>query len=365
MKIGILRPLLGVGGAEVTLVELALHLQALGHTVWMHFDSQQRDFNRYGRLQQRLGSAARCLFNSPQATQVQAACQALQTTDLAILVHRHGFSENLLRACQSVPRKWAYVPGINAHHVYGQTRSPRVQDDPLQPIQRYLFNSQYSLKTHQQRSYQGLEAHRCHWFHPPMLTQLYRRQDWMDQVRLEPGLFHIAAVGRLIPSKRPFELLDIFHQLLRLHRIQARLHFLGDGPLSWRVWWRHLRLGLLGKVKFHGMVHPPQPHLVAMDAILHGCRTESLSRALREGLMLGCPAVAYRGGGNPELLQGQLEECLFEQPQEAALKLAQLASDRDRLRQLASAAQVGMEGLEAGALERLQQALEGSSCEDC
>jgi hypothetical protein len=39
MKIGILRPLLGIGGTETSLVDFAPHLARRGHDVWMHFDT--------------------------------------------------------------------------------------------------------------------------------------------------------------------------------------------------------------------------------------------------------------------------------------------------------------------------------------
>ena len=345
------------------MVDMAVHLRRAGHEVWMHFDAgasaQSRQFNRFGVLEERVAEEGRVFFGSPTATCRRAAIQALGSTDLAVMVHRHGYEDDLVEALGAVPRKLVYVPGINPHHLSGRAQSLDARNDRLLPIERYLCNSRFSLETHLARDYPGLERERLTWLHPPMVTEPYRRSQWLDYPpRLQAKGFAIGVFGRLIPSKQPFLALDIFRRLLGEHKVSAQLYFLGDGPLAWRIWLSALKRGLLGRVTRLGMQARPQAVLTQLDVLLHTCHVESLSRALREGMLMGCPVVAFRGGGNVELLGPELGEWLFDDQQAAAAHLSRLAADAHLRKAVGMGARSRILEMECGAFQRLREIVE-------
>lgn len=340
MKIGILRVPAGVGGAEVTLSEMAAVLLRAGHDVWFHLDDgpHVRKFNAFGSLRARVAPAIRALLDE-RCFSGGWAIEQLARTDVAIVIHRSHFPESLALAVDAVPRKLVYVPGKNPHHVTGRHEGGPPHGERITNVERFLFNSAHTLRLHARGAYPpALKARFVH-LHPPLDLEAHAgrtvdalRLEGRQRLQLETGAFAVGVIGRLIPSKQPLAAVETA-SALALQGVDVRLHFVGDGPLRAEVEAAARRFGLGPRARITGMSAEPSPLIAAMDAVLHLCEHESLSRALREAMLLARPVVAFDGAGNRELCAGILRRLLFREPGEAVRKLRHLAGNAgDRLR---------------------------------
>ncbi len=81
-----------------------------------------------------------------------------------------------------------------------------------------------------------------------------------------------------------------------------RLDLIGDGPLRGALEDQVSRLGLGGRVRFHGFVANPYPLIAAADALVHPSEREGFGLAVVEAGVLGVPVVASAVGGLPALI---------------------------------------------------------------
>ena len=96
------------------------------------------------------------------------------------------------------------------------------------------------------------------------------------------------------------------------------------------------RLGIAGQVMFAGVVDDVRPWLSAFDAFVLPSRSEGMGLVLVEAMALGCPVVATKVGGIPEVLgdAGVLVES--GNVEALALELARLLSDHAMQQRLSS-----------------------------
>ena len=113
----------------------------------------------------------------------------------------------------------------------------------------------------------------------------------------------VLAVGGLTDRKNPLGLLQAFARV-RAERPDARLAFVGDGPLARAVDAGVRRLGLEAAVLRPGAL----PHaavadwVTASDALAIVSRVEPLGVAALEALAAGRPVIATRVGGTREVV---------------------------------------------------------------
>jgi glycosyltransferase involved in cell wall biosynthesis len=79
----------------------------------------------------------------------------------------------------------------------------------------------------------------------------------------------------------------------------------GDGPLRQELEVEARNLGLGSAVKFFGDRRDISAVHASMDVAVLTSDSESLSNVILEAMAAGLPVVAYRGGGNPELVNEQ------------------------------------------------------------
>ena len=113
----------------------------------------------------------------------------------------------------------------------------------------------------------------------------------------------VAAVGGLTERKNPLTLLQAFARV-RARRPDARLAFVGDGPLASAVDAGARRLGIAAAVLRPGAVPHAQvaDWVTAADALALVSRVEPLGIAALEALAAGRPVVATRAGGAREVV---------------------------------------------------------------
>ena len=118
---------------------------------------------------------------------------------------------------------------------------------------------------------------------------------------LPPHAGLIGSVGRLEPVKGHRYLVDAFaHLAPRFPDLYLAL--IGDGELAPAL--RDLvgRAGLADRVRFLGWRDDTPALLHALDLFVFPSLNEGMGRALVEAMAAGCPVVASRAGGIPEVL---------------------------------------------------------------
>jgi glycosyltransferase involved in cell wall biosynthesis len=117
------------------------------------------------------------------------------------------------------------------------------------------------------------------------------------------------AVGRFVEKKAPMTTLRAFAEATA-NQPDARLDFIGDGPLLEPTRALAEELGVTAKLRFHGA----QPHNTVRDRLMstqfflqHSItardgNTEGLPTAIQEAMACGCITVSTRHAGIPEAI---------------------------------------------------------------
>ena len=222
------------------------------------------------------------------------------------------------------------------------------------PIRRRLFRrAAYAMAdavfavTRELRDFHACQA----WIHPERIGVIYNGVDTQRfaphretriVVRKELGLpeeaFVVGAVGRLVPIKDQQTLLKAA-ALLSGSGIDVRVLLVGSGPERERLQGRATD-ALEGRVCFAGDSDRVPEMLNAMDVFVLPSLGEGMSNTLLEAMACGLPVLATNVGGNPEIIENNLNGCLFT-PGDAewlASKLKLLARDPALIHQLGTAA---------------------------
>jgi glycosyltransferase involved in cell wall biosynthesis len=121
-------------------------------------------------------------------------------------------------------------------------------------------------------------------------------------LRRQPGLLRVGMIARMnTPSKNHAAILRV---AARLKNTYPALEFvlIGDGPLRPQLEREAERLGVAGQVRFVGDRQDIPAVLASVDVSVLPSASESLSNAILESMAAGLPVVAYRVGGNSELV---------------------------------------------------------------
>jgi glycosyltransferase involved in cell wall biosynthesis len=112
------------------------------------------------------------------------------------------------------------------------------------------------------------------------------------------GAFTFVLVGRLEPRKGVDLAIEALAQLP-----DARLDVVGDGAERAALASLARRLGVQGRVVFHGHIDDPRALVSRAHAALCSSRTEGLGLANLEAMALGRAVVGFRVGGVPEIVE--------------------------------------------------------------
>ena len=162
-------------------------------------------------------------------------------------------------------------------------------------------------------------------------------------VRAELGLLEsdsmVLAAGSLIPAQAHHVIIEAFHRLSR-RSSGARLFVEGEGPRREALERQALDLGLAERVRFLGARDDLPALMEAADVFALTSVREGLSLPLLEAMRAGCPAVATRIGGTPEVIADGETGWLVppNDPAATADALLHMLSDRPRARAFASKA---------------------------
>lgn len=147
----------------------------------------------------------------------------------------------------------------------------------------------------------------------------------------------IVTSGRLVPWKGMSELIDI------VAKSSWKLVILGDGPEKENLKGKIKNLKAEEKVQLLGQVsHDDAQTWFARAAVfVLNSRYEGLSHTLLEAMAAGAPVLATNVGGNPEVIEDNVDGLLYEVGNTAALErsLSLLLQDASLRERLGSAAQ--------------------------
>jgi glycosyltransferase involved in cell wall biosynthesis len=172
---------------------------------------------------------------------------------------------------------------------------------------------------------------------PPELTAEDRRRA-RAALALPPDGMVLGTVGRLVPQKDPLGLVEATALLVTSH--QARLVFVGDGPLERKTMELAERLGIRDRVLFAGFREEPGPLFAAFDVYVQPSRWEGLPYALLEAMGRGLPVVATDVPGNADLIRKGVTGDLVRpgNPETFAASIAVLLGDEGKRRAMGQAA---------------------------
>ena len=159
------------------------------------------------------------------------------------------------------------------------------------------------------------------------------------ELNLPADSFVVGTVGRLVSIKDQQTLLKAA-ALLSGCGVDVRVLLVGWGPLRESL--QRLAMGgpLEGKVCFAGDSVRVSQMLNAMDVFVLSSLNEGMSNTLLEAMACGLPVLATNVGGNPEIVEHNVNGCLF-RPGDAswlADKLELLARSPALIHQLGTAA---------------------------
>ena len=166
----------------------------------------------------------------------------------------------------------------------------------------------------------------------PFLASTVRRDEVRRKLGLEPHHIAVGTIARLFHLKGHDDLLELAPDLCARYP-NLRFLWIGDGILRSQFEQRMSAMNLRDRFILTGLVTPTQiPELTnAMDILVHPSRREGLARAIPQGQLARCPAIAYDIDGNREgMIPGETGFIIppFDQAQ-LQQKLSTLLEDRE------------------------------------
>jgi glycosyltransferase involved in cell wall biosynthesis len=170
--------------------------------------------------------------------------------------------------------------------------------------------------------------------------------------------FLVGWIGRMTGVKRGADVLRAF-RLLRDRGIDAILCMVGDGPEREQLEQLAAELRLMHDTLFPGYQEEIGPFFAAFDAFVLPSANEGTPVTAIESLASGCPVVATRVGGVPDVVQEGIDGFLVDPGDLDAIaeRLARLASDTALRERMASAGRERV--LSRYAVERLIDDVDG------
>jgi sugar transferase (PEP-CTERM/EpsH1 system associated) len=250
------------------------------------------------------------------------AVAAARLAGVPVVIHsEHGYEVDMFAGLPLRRRLFRRVAYAMADAIFAVTRELRGFHSRQAWIQPERMGVMYN----------GVDTQR---FAPSRELRIAMRQE----LGLAENSFVIGAVGRLVPIKDHQTLLKAA-SVLSKSGIDVRILLVGSGPERERL--QVLSTNILeGRVCFAGDSSRVPELLNAMDVFVLPSLNEGMSNTLLEAMACGLPALATNVGGNPEIIENNVNGCLFTPGDTAWLadKLMMLARDPALIHQLGTAA---------------------------
>ena len=153
--------------------------------------------------------------------------------------------------------------------------------------------------------------------------------DWAT----DPGVCKIGVVANFVPAKNYLGMLEGI-RLVRQRNARIKVLVAGEGPLESDIRATIRKDGLEDTVHFLGLLTDPTGLYQSVDFLVLFSHREGFSNVVVEALATGCPVVATRVGGTPEIVHNNHNGCLVDPGDSNALadvicRWAQMKTYRD------------------------------------
>jgi glycosyltransferase involved in cell wall biosynthesis len=163
----------------------------------------------------------------------------------------------------------------------------------------------------------------------PFLDSANQRGNFRADLRLSNGGPLVGIVGRIFPIKNHHLFLDAAARIAAEEKT-ARFVIVGDGVLRKQMEEHANRLGIADRVIFTGWRRDLPRIYADLDVLVVSSNNEGTPVSAIEAMASGCPVVATRVGGLPDLIEDGETGCLVPQRDADALATAVLRLLRDR-----------------------------------
>lgn len=263
------------------------------------------------------------------------AIRDLCRREQAEIVHTHGYRADLVAG--SAARRAGVATVSTVHGFTGGDWKLRL----FERLDRYAFR-RFDAVTAVSRPLvellagSGVSRRRIH-LHPnafDVRAAVLARAEARRHLAIPDDAWRVGWVGRLSAEKGPDVVVRAMEQLG-----DASLSMLGDGAERDALLETSARLGVAGRIQWHGVVHDASRVLPAFDVLVLSSRTEGTPVVLLEAMAAGVPIVATRVGGIPDVV-GEHEALLVppDDPHALAAAIAAVRRDPARAAQRAAAA---------------------------
>ena len=339
LNVMLMTDVIGRGGAEKALVDLALRIDRSRYNVSV---CATRSAGNYQPILDAAGVRTTVIGRKSRWELYRLlGLVSLMRKQPVHILHTHLFGSNTWGRLLG---KLAGVPVIVAHEHWSTKSRPEVWVDTVlsRLSDRVIVPSVWSKETVVRIDripsrlvsviYNGVDISQ---FAPNMEA----RNDLRLELGFPQGAFVVGTVGRLSPEKGGVDNLIRAVARLREERHEARLLIVGDGPL--RVELESLNTSLGSPAIFAGLRSDVARVLNALDVFVMPSLNEALPIALLEAMSVKLPVVATRVGGIPEVLEDGKNGLLVPPGDVGALEAAlrRLASDPEQRERLGSAGQ--------------------------
>lgn len=120
--------------------------------------------------------------------------------------------------------------------------------------------------------------------------------------KFDDGIIKFISIGRLTKVKNYDFLLDVFHEVLKIHK-NITLTILGDGFQRDNLNIKLQQLELCEKIRFLGNVSNVDEYLNLSDVYVTGSKYEGLPLTLLEAMSCGLPIITTKAGGSVDIVK--------------------------------------------------------------
>ncbi|MGD9808267.1 MAG: glycosyltransferase [Deferribacterales bacterium] len=123
-----------------------------------------------------------------------------------------------------------------------------------------------------------------------------------DKYEIDPEQYIVGNVANMADHKDHYTLLNAYEKFY--HEAEgARLILVGDGPMFEEVKNYASGLSSYGSMVFTGYTADVYEHIAIFDLFCMSSKTEGLCTSIIDAFFMGCPVVATKAGGIPELVK--------------------------------------------------------------
>lgn len=135
------------------------------------------------------------------------------------------------------------------------------------------------------------------------------RGDFRREWQIDPATRLVGIVGRIVPIKNHHLFLEAAAHIAATHP-DVQFVIVGDGELRERIKEYASELGLAGRVIFTGWLHDMPQVYRDLDVLVVASKNEGTPVTAIEAMVMGCPVVATKVGGLPDMIIDGINGCL-------------------------------------------------------